>query len=260
MSAQNIAVVTGGSSGIGKAICRTMLDDGYEVVSLDVLKPDWSHERFHPIEVDLLDAVATRAVMQEIGRNYAVTHIVHNAGVVRAKPVLDVTDDDLQALAQLHLGAGLILLQAVLPVMQQNGFGRVVLISSRAALGVPTRTAYSATKAGMIGMARTWALELAPFGITVNVVAPGPIEDTQVFASVMAPGSERALKLAEAIPVKRLGRSADVAHAVKFFAARESGFITGQVLYVCGRRERRNDQLVDNLSSGKPGTDRRRAT
>ncbi len=234
MNERNVAIVTGGSGGIGAAISRSFIADGYVVVSLDRLKPDWSHESFHPIEVDLFDAVATREIAQEIVREYSVTHIVHNAGVVLAKPIADVTDEDMLALTQLHLGAAVILLQCALPAMNAGGFGRVVLISSRAALGLPTRTAYSATKAGMIGMARTWALELAPSGITVNVVAPGPIEDTQVFASVMEPGSARALKLAESIPVKRLGRSADVAHAVKFFASRDSGFITGQVLYVCG--------------------------
>jgi NAD(P)-dependent dehydrogenase (short-subunit alcohol dehydrogenase family) len=234
MSEKNVAVVTGGSGGIGKAICQALLGEDYEVVSLDRVKPDWSHARFTSIEVDLLDAAATHAAAQAIGAERQVSHLVHNAGIVRAKLLAEVSDADLHDLTQLHLGAGMILLQAVLPGMQTRGFGRVVLISSRAALGVPTRTAYAATKAGMIGMARTWALELAASGITVNVVAPGPIEDTQVFASVMAPGSERALKLAETIPVKRLGRSCDVAHAVKFFAAREAGFITGQVLYVCG--------------------------
>ncbi|MEJ1161353.1 SDR family oxidoreductase [Prosthecomicrobium sp. N25] len=86
----------------------------------------------------------------------------------------------------------------------------------------------------MIVMARTWALELGPAGITVNVVAPGPIQDTAMFQDVIEPGSERERKLAEAIPVKRLGRSDDVAHAVMFFAGREAGFVTGQVLYVCG--------------------------
>jgi 3-oxoacyl-[acyl-carrier protein] reductase len=230
----NIAIVTGASGGIGRAIGQALVADDYDVISLDIRKPEWSDERLRAVEVDLCDAAATRAIAQEIMRDYAVTHIIHNAGVVRAKPLADVTDEDLQALTRLHLGAGMILLQSALPSMVEKGFGRVILISSRAALGLPTRTAYSATKAGMIGMARTWALELAPSGITVNVVAPGPIEDTQVFASVMAPGSERAKNLAQAIPVKRLGRSSDVAHAVKFFAARESGFITGQVLYVCG--------------------------
>ncbi|MFK4979975.1 SDR family NAD(P)-dependent oxidoreductase, partial [Klebsiella pneumoniae] len=83
---------------------------------------------------------------------------------------------DLAALNQLHLGAALTLTQAFLPAMKARHFGRVILMSSRAAMGLATRTAYAATKSGMVGMARTWALELAPHGITVNVVAPGPIE------------------------------------------------------------------------------------
>jgi NAD(P)-dependent dehydrogenase (short-subunit alcohol dehydrogenase family) len=109
-----------------------------------------------------------------------------------------------------------------------------VLLSSRAALGAATRTVYSATKAGIIGMARTWALELAPYGITVNVVAPGPIADTEMFESVMSPESERAKKLAHSIPLGRLGKSSDVARAVSFFSSPDADFITGQTLYVCG--------------------------
>jgi NAD(P)-dependent dehydrogenase (short-subunit alcohol dehydrogenase family) len=109
----------------------------------------------------------------------------------------------------------------------------VVLLSSRAALGLQTRTSYSATKAGMLGMARTWALELAPEGITVNVVAPGPIR-TDMFYDVVEAGSERERSLAASVPVRRLGESADVARAVRFFADPASSFVTGQVLYVCG--------------------------
>ena len=142
--------------------------------------------------------------------------------------------EDLSDLTQLHLGAALLIVQAALPGMRERKFGRIVLISSRAALGLPTRTVYSATKAGMIGMARTWALELAPLGITVNVVAPGPIQDTEMFGQVVPPDSAPAAALAQAIPVRRLGRSDDVARAVMFFADQECSFITGQVLYVCG--------------------------
>jgi len=109
-----------------------------------------------------------------------------------------------------------------------------VLMSSRGALGLATRTAYAATKAGMVGMARTWALELAADGITVNVVAPGPIADTEMFRSVVPEASERERALAAAIPVKRLGRSDDVARAVMFFCDPANGFVTGQTLYVCG--------------------------
>ena len=125
----------------------------------------------------------------------------------------------------------LILLQASLPAMEAASYGRVVLISSRAVLGLPTRTSYATTKAGMLGMARTWALELAPQGITVNVVAPGPIE-TDNFYSVVPRGQGE--RVAQAIPVKRLGQPGDVARAVMFFAHRDAGFVTGQVLYVCG--------------------------
>jgi NAD(P)-dependent dehydrogenase (short-subunit alcohol dehydrogenase family) len=100
-------------------------------------------------------------------------------------------------------------------------------------LGLPTRTAYSATKAGMIGMARTWALELAPKGITVNVVAPGPIQ-TDMFYDVIPAGSEREQNIARGIPVQRLGRADDVARAVMFFSDPKNSFVTGQTLYVCG--------------------------
>jgi NAD(P)-dependent dehydrogenase (short-subunit alcohol dehydrogenase family) len=109
-----------------------------------------------------------------------------------------------------------------------------VLIASRAALGAQGRTAYSATKAGIIGMGRTWALELAPLGITVNMVAPGPIQGTHMFHEIVPAGSEREAALANAIPMKRLGQPEDVANAVLFFAGEEAGFVTGQVLYVCG--------------------------
>ena len=117
--------------------------------------------------------------------------------------------------------------------MRARHFGRVVLLSSRAALGLATRTNYSATKAGMMGMARTWALELGADGITVNVVAPGPIR-TDMFYDVVQAGSEKERQLAASVPVRRLGEAADVARAVAFFADEQNGFITGQVLYVCG--------------------------
>lgn len=234
MSEDNTAIVTGASGGIGAAIAGAMLERGYRVISLALEKPAWSHPRLESRQVDLLDARATEAVAAEIGRQRRVTHIVHNAGVIRPNAVEATTAGDIASLAQLHLGAALILLDAVLPGMKQAHFGRVVLISSRAALGATGRTAYSATKAGIIGMGRTWALELAPFGITVNMVAPGPIQGTRMFHEIVPAGSDRETALAAAIPMRRLGRPEDVAAAVLFFAGGESSFVTGQVLYVCG--------------------------
>ena len=224
------AIVTGGSTGIGRAIVERLLAAGYEVLSLD-LQP--SPLRVKHVRVDLTDAEATRQAAAEIARSHAATTLIHNAGAIRPAPLAEVKLEDLNALASLHLGAAVTLAQAALPAMKAAGYGRIVLVSSRAALGVPTRTAYSATKAGMLGMARTWALELAPLGVTVNVVAPGPVR-TAMFHGIVPEGSAQEEKLARSIPVGRLGEPDDVARAVMFFAERDAGFVTGQVLYVCG--------------------------
>src|ERR1700688_3922082 len=192
MSERPVAIVTGGSAGIGATICRHMIAAGYDVVSIACRKPDWSDAALHAVEVDLTDARATQEVAASLAKQFPIRTVVHNAGVIRPDLLPDVRQEDLNDLTQLHLGAAILIVQAALPGMRERKHGRVVLLSSRAALGLPTRTVYSATKAGMIGMARTWALELAPSGITVNVVAPGPIEDTEMFGQAVQPGSERA--------------------------------------------------------------------
>jgi 3-oxoacyl-[acyl-carrier protein] reductase len=230
---RRVAAVTGGSAGIGKAICEDLLGRGCEVISLARRKSDIEHPKMHSIEVDLTDRAATAVAVQELVRRFEVNAVVHNAGVIRAALLADVKLDDLDALVELHLGCAIQLVQAALPTMRAQRFGRIVLLSSRAAVGLATRTSYSATKAGMLGMARTWALELAPEGITVNVVAPGPIR-TDMFYDVVEQGSDKERALAASVPVRRLGESADVARAVSFFADAANGFITGQVLYVCG--------------------------
>jgi 3-oxoacyl-[acyl-carrier protein] reductase len=227
------AIVTGGSAGIGRAVVQKLLESGSEVVSLDMKPFPEAHPKLRHFGVDLTDSHATRRVAEEIARAHRVTTLIHNAGTIRPALLPEVKLEDLEALVNLHLSAALLLLQATLPAMKAAGFGRVVLVSSRAVLGLPTRTAYATTKAGMLGMARTWALELAPQGITVNVVAPGPIE-TDNFYSIVPRGSPQVERIAQSIPVKRLGHADDVARAVLFFADRDNGFVTGQVLYVCG--------------------------
>ena len=227
-------VVTGGSTGIGAAICDAFLAQGLSVINLSRRPLERANDRLLNIELDLSDRSATEDVAQDIASRFSVTGLIHNAGLIRADLVEDVKLDDLDYLSQVHIGAAITLTQAFIPAMKAAGFGRIVLITSRAALGLQTRTSYTATKAGMMGMARTWALELGAFGITVNTVAPGPIQDTEMFAAVVPEGSEKIPSMAASIPVKRLGRSSDVANAVCFLAAGESGFITGQTLMVCG--------------------------
>ncbi len=233
MTTTSVALVTGGSAGIGKAICEHLLLRDYTVISLDRQPAQINHTKFSSIAIDLFDTKATAAVVGEVCAKHAITTIVHNAGVIRAALLSDVKLDDVNALMNLHVSTAITLVQAALPAMKAAGFGRVVMVSSRAALGLATRTAYSASKAGMIGMARTWALELGPFGITVNLVAPGPIL-TDMFYELIPAGSPKIKEIAANIPVKRIGVPDDVARAVMFLAAPESGFVTGQVLYVCG--------------------------
>jgi NAD(P)-dependent dehydrogenase (short-subunit alcohol dehydrogenase family) len=226
-------LLTGGSAGIGRAIVEVLLEDGHEVISLDQQPSPFRHARLHHMSVDLLSPAATHEAALEAAERWAPTILIHNAGSMRPALLPDVNRVDLDALVSLHLGSAITLVQATLPAMRAAASGRVILISSRAALGLATRTSYSATKAGMIGMARTWALELGPLGVTVNVVAPGPIE-TDMFHEVLPEGDPRIASLAQGIPVRRIGTPEDVAHAVRFFAAPSSSFITGQTLFVCG--------------------------
>ena len=231
-SGRYTAVVTGGSAGIGERLCRDMLDAGWNVICVARRPSPIDHPDVSSVCADLLDPRETADAAAEIaGRD--VTHIVHNAGLIRPNLLPDVAPEDLEKLTHIHMTAPLLLTQAVLPKMRESGFGRIVFVTSRASMGMPTRSAYSSTKAGVHGLARTWALELAPEGITVNVVAPGPIL-TDNFWGIIPKGSERQQRLADSMPVGRIGEPEDVTRAVMFFADPAAGFVTGQVLFVCG--------------------------
>ena len=227
------AVITGASKGIGADLAQRLLERGYKVISIARHDPEFTHENLTSVRCDLLHADAVAQTAARIAAEHEVTHLIHNAGLIWPNLLEEAKPEDLLGLTQIHLGSALTLIQAFLPAMKARGFGRVVFNGSRAALGVPTRTAYSATKAGMIGMARTWALELAPHGITVNVVAPGPVR-TDNFWGIIEKDSEHEAALAARIPVGRLGEVRDISNAFLFFCDPENGFATGQTLYVCG--------------------------
>jgi 3-oxoacyl-[acyl-carrier protein] reductase len=230
----NRVVLTGGSSGIGLATAQAFLDAGYEVISIARRDCPLVSPRLTSISVDLTDAGATREAILSVATSSPATTLVHCAGAIREKPIEDATLSDLTELANLHLGAALSLVQANLAAMKRARYGRIVLISSRAVLGLAKRTVYSATKAGMLGLARTWALELAAHGITVNVVAPGPIAETEMFEEIIPAASAKMEAAAKQVPVGRFGTPQDVARAVTFFTDPKASFVTGQTLFVCG--------------------------
>lgn len=233
MNPSEVTLVTGGSSGIGRALCEALLAQGRAVVNLDYAKPDWSHPQLVSFQADLTDEQATRRAAAEITSRYAVTAFVNNAGATRPGTIDSATLEDLDYVVNLQLRAGLILIQAALPALRASRRGRIVNMSSRAALGKPERVVYSTVKAGLIGMTRTLALELGADGITVNAIAPGPIA-TELFRRSNPDGAPLTQRIIDSIVVKRLGTPEDVARAALFFLSPDNGFVTGQVLYVCG--------------------------
>ena len=233
MSKPQATLVSGASTGIGRAIAGMLLAQGRQVVNVDYQRPDWSHERLHSFQADLAQADATRAAASQVLRAFDITALVNNAGATRPGTIDTQTADDLAYVNALTLQATMLLTQACLPSLRACGQGRVVNMASRAALGKTERIAYSAAKAGLVGMTRTLAMELGGDGITVNAIAPGPIA-TELFKQSNPDGAPRTQKIMDSIVVKRMGTPDDVARAAMFFLAPENGFVTGQVLYVCG--------------------------
>ncbi|EOA64017.1 short-chain alcohol dehydrogenase [Corynebacterium glutamicum MT] len=219
-------LVTGGASGIGAAIVQRCRRDGYTPVVLDQYGED-------SIICDLTDPESTVSALKLALQEGPITRLVNNVGAVFPNTLTEQTLDEFNAAIALNLRSAFLCTQALIPGMRQSNFGRIVSISSRAALGKESRTAYSATKAGLQGMTRTWALEEGRHGITTNTVCPGPIQ-TELFDFANPSESPSTKAIISSIPVQRMGTSSDVAHAVSFLLDNNSSFITGQSIYVCG--------------------------
>ena len=227
-----IAVVTGATSGIGEGIARHLLDSGATVINVDIAKPaSMPGGAYHFFQADLTDAAATRKVAAEIARKFRVNCLVNNAGYPTPGYLEEVTDAAFDHGVNLHLRAAIIFLQAFVPCMKEQRFGRVVNMSSRSIHGKKARTVYSGTKAALVAFTRSWALELGEFGITVNALSPGPVM-TALFKKNNPP--EVAQKLAGLSVVGRIGTPDDVARAAMFFISPDNSYVTGQVLHVCG--------------------------
>ena len=231
-SARPRVLITGGGAGIGLAAAERCWADGYAPIIID---RDVSQvpAHFTAIEADLSSVDDTARALNDALAGGPITRLVNNVGVVVPADAASQTLAEFDLAVSLNLRCAFLCMQALLPGMKEAHFGRIVNMSSRAALGKDLRTAYSATKAGLIGMTRVWALELGQFGITANAIGPGPIR-TALFDKANPPDAPRTQKIIQAVPVKRVGTPDDVAHAVAYMLDERSGFVTGQVLYVCG--------------------------
>lgn len=226
LSSTQRVLITGGANGIGAAIVERCRADGYEPVVLDQTGEDVIH-------CDLSDPVSTQEALAQALADGPITRLVNNVGAVFPNTVSQQSLEEFDAAVALNLRSAFLCTQALLPGMREAGFGRIVSMSSRAALGKERRTAYAATKAGLQGMTRTWALEEGANGITANAVAPGPIA-TKLFTEANPIDSPQTQNILASVPVGRMGTPEDVAHAVSYFLDERSGFVTGQTQYVCG--------------------------
>jgi 3-oxoacyl-[acyl-carrier protein] reductase len=244
---EKIAIVTGSARGIGAATARRLAADGMAVAVLDLDEAACAGTvkeiadaggRAIAVGTDVSDRdqveTAVARVASELG---APGVLVNNAGVISDNLLFKMTDEDWETVIGVHLRGAFLMTRAVQKHMVEQRWGRVVNLSSSSALGNRGQVNYSAAKAGLQGFTKTLAIELGPFGITANAVAPGFIATDMTAATAERVGvafDVFAKGAAERIPVRRVGQPDDVAHTISFLASEGAGFVSGQVIYVAG--------------------------
>jgi 3-oxoacyl-[acyl-carrier protein] reductase len=243
-----VAVVTGAAQGIGAAIARRLSHDGFGVALLD-LKADATEDLAKELRADRREAIAlscdvsspdqVAAAFAAIGEKWQrVDVLASNAGITRDHMFHKMPPEDWDAVIATHLRGGYLVAQAAQRFMVSQRSGAIIFISSRAATGNRGQSNYSAAKAGLEGLARTLAIELGPFGITVNAIAPGFIDSPMTRAIEQSSGRSWDEITADVLArnyIKRLGRPEDIAGVVSFLASPDATYLTGQVLQVGGR-------------------------
>jgi 3-oxoacyl-[acyl-carrier protein] reductase len=243
--AGRVAVVTGSARGIGAGTAKRFADEGAAVAVLDLdqdaaaaTASDLGAEKAIGVACDVADAASVDAavarVVEELGK---IDVLVNNAGVTRDNLLFKMSEDDWDTVMNVHLRGSFLMSRAAQKHMVAQKYGRILNLSSVSALGNRGQANYSAAKMGLQGFTRTLALELGPFGINVNAIAPGFIVTDMTDATARRVGvepEEYRKAAAEATPVRRVGYPGDIAAAAAFLCSDEASYITGQTLYVDG--------------------------
>lgn len=242
-----VALVTGGAQGIGEGVALRLAADGAKVGVLD-LNEDAAQRVVDQIVAAGGSAVAlgadvskrdqVQAAVDKLVAEYGSLHVlVNNAGVLRDNLLFKMSDDDWSIVMEVHLRGAFLCSQIAQKHMVEAKYGRIIFLSSTSALGNRGQANYATAKAGLQGLTKTLAIELGPFGITSNAIAPGFIETAMTRATAERIGTtieEMRAGVEATNPVRRGGLPVDIANTVAFFASEESGYVTGQVLYVDG--------------------------
>jgi 3-oxoacyl-[acyl-carrier protein] reductase len=244
---ERVAVVTGAARGIGAGVAVKLAADGFAVAVLD-LEESAGKDTVERItaaggkaiaigaDVSSSEAVqgAIERIVAELGPPVV---LVNNAGVIRDNLLFKMSDDDWEIVMAVHLRGAFLMTRACQKYMTEAKWGRVVNLSSTSALGNRGQVNYSAAKAGLQGFTKTLAIELGPFGVTANAIAPGFIATEMTAATAARMGIDfETFKegAAQQIPVRRVGYPEDIANTVSFLVSEGAGFVSGQVIYVAG--------------------------
>jgi 3-oxoacyl-[acyl-carrier protein] reductase len=242
-----VAIVTGAARGIGAATAKRLALDGFAVAVLDLDEEAAAKtaaeitadgRRAISVAADVADAAAVSAAVAKVAAELGnPTVLVNNAGVTRDNLLFKMTENDWDTVLNVHLRGAFLMTRAVQAYMTEAKWGRIVNLSSTSALGNRGQTNYSAAKAGMQGFTKTLAIELGKFNVTANAIAPGFIvtEMTKATADRLKISFEdMQTAAASQIPVARVGKPEDIAHAVSFLVSEGASFVSGQVIYVAG--------------------------
>jgi 3-oxoacyl-[acyl-carrier protein] reductase len=232
VSDRRVALVTGGNRGIGRACARRLAADGHQVVVASRSQPDELDDGLRWVRCDITDTASVEAAFAEAEEAFGpVAIVVANAGITRDQLLLRMDEADFAAVVDANLTGTFRVVKRALRPMMKARWGRIVLMSSVVGtIGQTGQANYAASKAGLVGFGRSVAREYASRGITVNVVAPGPIA-TEMFADV---SDDMRQAITASVPVGRVGQPEEVAAAVSFLASDDAGYLTGVVLPVDG--------------------------